>query len=175
LAWIYIIDSVINCAYTTAFAVEWYLASTAAAEADEIAGGSSMQQDMGVGERDAVPNSHRHVVRAIPQDTALSLILIAAFTLVRIYLSLVVAAYARQVLQRHIEQQLEQDNPRVKGVDGPFVAGSRDGEGWRGKLGRSMLSIGGDYWLDRRDQEEWARMMNERFRKTSQSTGTADV
>lgn len=75
LAWLYIVDTAANSAYTTTFAVQWYLTS----------GGNP--------EGDAAEQA---------TDTAASMVLIVALSLFRVYLMLVVMSFTRQVLQRHM-------------------------------------------------------------------------
>lgn len=75
LAWLYIVDTAVNSAYTATFAVQWYLES----------GGNP--------EGDAAEQA---------TDTAASMVLIVALSLFRVYLMLVVMSFTRQVLQRHI-------------------------------------------------------------------------
>lgn len=74
LAWLYIIDTAANAAYTATFAAQWYLRS----------GGNP--------EGDAAEQT---------TDTAASMVLIVAFTLFRVYLVFVVMSFTRQALQRH--------------------------------------------------------------------------
>lgn len=125
LAWLYIVDTAANAAYTVTFAVQWYLKS----------GGNP--------EGDAAEQA---------TDTAASMVLIAAFTLFRVYLMLVIMSFTRQVLQRHMAGLAGDKGAVVL----PFTAGSPDSEGWKGKLGRAMLFVGQDYWVGVREDEEWA-------------------
>lgn len=176
LAWIYILDTVINCICTTFFAVQWYLASTA--ESDGQPDAADMPENAGM-ETAAMLKRVGHVARVpsatMPHDTAFSIVLITAVTLIRVYFSLVVASYAHEVLLRYVDRQVENDRPRAKDVNGPFAIGTDDGEGWRGWLGRAMLSVGRRYWLGYKDQEDWARSVNERLRKSSQSPAGGQV
>lgn len=75
LAWLYIVDTAANSAYTTTFASKWYMKS----------GGNP--------EGDAAEQA---------TDTAASMVLIVALSLFRVYLMLVVMSFTRQVLQRHM-------------------------------------------------------------------------
>ena len=125
LAWLYIVDTAANSAYTASFAVQWYLKS----------GGNP--------EGDAAEQA---------TDTAASMVLIAAFTLFRVYLMLVVMSFTRQVMQRHTAGLASDKGAEVL----PFSPGSPDSEGWKGKLGRAMLFVGQDYWIGVREDEEWA-------------------
>ncbi|KAL1869933.1 hypothetical protein Daus18300_005394 [Diaporthe australafricana] len=125
LAWLYIIDTAANAAYTATFAAQWYLRS----------GGNP--------EGDAAEQT---------TDTAASMVLIVAFTLFRVYLMFVVMSFTRQALQRHAAGLSGDKGAAVL----PFTAGSPEGEGWKGKLGRVMLFVGQDYWIGAREDEEWA-------------------
>lgn len=123
LAWLYIVDTAANSAYTATFAVRWYLKS----------GGNP--------EGDAAEQA---------TDTAASMVLISAFTLIRVYLMLVIMSFTRQVLQRHMAGLAGDKGASVL----PFTPGTPDSEGWKGKLGRAMLFVGQDYWVGVREDEE---------------------
>lgn len=174
LAWLYILDTLINCACTTFFAVQWYFSSMTEAS------GAPLQHINGTLPIDAAASStslNQWIRRsahgddvAMPHDTAFSFVLITMFTVVRVYFSLVVAAHAQQVLVRHHDRQTDSDRPQAKESGGPFAVGTDEGEGWRGKLGRAFLSLGRSYWLDHKDQEDWARLMGDRFRTSSPSS-----
>lgn len=125
LAWLYIVDTAANAAYTATFAVRWYLKS----------GGNP--------EGDAAEQT---------TDTAASMVLIAAFTLFRVYLMFVVMSFTRQVLQRHVAGLAGDKGAAVL----PFTPGSPGSEGWKGQLGRAMVFVGQDYWVGVREDEEWA-------------------
>ncbi|KAI8213170.1 Inositol phoshorylceramide synthase regulatory subunit kei1 [Colletotrichum sp. SAR 10_77] len=166
LAWLYIIDTILNIAYTTFFAVGWYLHSTAldkhpgsagvpaAAEIAEeaLANGAPVVPD--------VPKTTKHIG---PQESWMSLGLIITVTLLRVYFAVVVMSFAQSVLQRFTEMGWEEEG-RKKGPDGPFSPGEPDGEGYRGRIGRVMLALGRSYWLDEKAQEEWASAMSSKFR-----------
>lgn len=77
LAWLYIVDTAVNTAYTATFAVQWYLNS-----------GGNPQGD---------PAEQA-------TDTAASMVLIVGLSLFRVYLMFVVMSFTRQVLQRHMEE-----------------------------------------------------------------------
>ncbi|GKT85626.1 ras small monomeric GTPase Rab6 [Colletotrichum tofieldiae] len=150
LAWLYIIDTILNAAYTTFFARR----HPAGAEIAEIAlaNGAPVVPD--------VPKTTKHIG---PQESWMSLGLICSVTLVRIYFALVVMAFAQQVLQRYAEMGWEEEG-RKKGPDGPFSQGEPGGEGSRGRLGRVMLALGRGYWMRERPQEEWASAVSAKFR-----------
>lgn len=125
LSWVYITDTALNTAYTAYFAVEWFLAS------EGNPAGDAVEQ---------------------ATDTAASMVLITVFTLVRLYLMLVVMSFTRQVMLAHVAS-LEGD----KGVStGPFAVGTPEGDGWRGRLGRAMVFVGEEYWIGGRDDGGWA-------------------
>lgn len=128
LAWLYVFDTALNAAYTVLFAVEWFAASGA--------GGNP--------EGDAVE---------LATDTGASMVLIAALTLVRGYLMLVVMSFARQVM-RSYAAGLQGDGEGKGRAVRPFAVGSPEGEGWRGKLGRAMVYVGEEYWVGARDEDE---------------------
>ncbi|KAL2761104.1 hypothetical protein ACRALDRAFT_1078448 [Sodiomyces alcalophilus JCM 7366] len=162
LAWLYIIDTVLNGAYTAAFAVEWFANSSALTREPEE-------------ESANVPASTtKHIG---PEESWTSLALVVVFTVVRVYLALVVMAFAQQVLgrRRYGAEGWGPDSEEVGGSssssdnskDGLFVKGTPDGEGWRGALGRGMLATGRGYWLDERAQEEWAKSMSSKFRSAA--------
>lgn len=125
LAWLYIFDTALNAAYTAFFAVEWYLAAEGNPAGDAV---------------------------ELATDTATSMVLIVALTLVRVYLMLVVMSFTRQVLGRYVSGLAEDKG----GVGTPFALGTPDGEGWKGKLGRAMVYVGQEYWIGGKDDEEWA-------------------
>ncbi|KUI55126.1 Inositol phoshorylceramide synthase regulatory subunit kei1 [Cytospora mali] len=125
LAWLYVFDTATNAAYTAAFAAEWYLKS----------GGNP--------EGDAAEQA---------TDTAASMVLIVAFTLIRVYLMFVVMSFTRQVMHQYTLGMAVDKGEAVQ----PFAVGSPEGEGWKGKLGRAMVFVGQDYWIGGREDEEWA-------------------
>ncbi|KAK7748937.1 hypothetical protein SLS53_000962 [Cytospora paraplurivora] len=126
LAWLYIFDTVVNAAYTAAFAAEWYLKSGGNPEGD------SAEQ---------------------ATDTAASMILIVAFTLVRVYLMFVVMSFTRQVLHRYTAGLAIGDKATAAQ---PFAVDTPEGDAWKGKLGRAMVHVGQDYWVGGKETDEWA-------------------
>ncbi|KAH0439962.1 hypothetical protein CcaCcLH18_02679 [Colletotrichum camelliae] len=166
LAWLYIIDTILNIAYTTFFAVGWYLHSTAL---DKHPGSAGVPAAAGIAEEALangapvvpdVPKTTKHIG---PQESWMSLGLIITVTLMRVYFAVVVMSFAQTVLQRFTEMGWEEEG-RKKGPDGPFSPGEPDGEGYRGRIGRVMLALGRSYWLDEKAQEEWASAMSSKFR-----------
>jgi hypothetical protein len=89
-------------------------------------------------------------------SSAMSLFVITSFWLLRFYAVFVVLAYARAVLRHHVQVSSVNDfeniyNKANRGdqAPDPFAQGSPAGNGWKGKIGRLMVSIGRDYWLGR--------------------------
>jgi inositol phosphorylceramide synthase regulatory subunit len=149
-AWLYIIDTVVNTAYTTLFAVSWFLAL-------EKVGPKQSEPT----ETDEPPMGG--FLGAV--DTTTSMTLIVLFTLIRIYFMLVVMAYTRSVLLQYREggQQISDDDSQS--IENPFEKGMPLGDGFQGKAGRILVSVGETYWLPSlAERDEWTRSMNSRFR-----------
>jgi hypothetical protein len=95
-----------------------------------------------------------------------SLMVVVVLTLIRVYFILVAMAYARQVLRQHLSST--KSVPHMAGsadeLENPFDNGSRESEGWRGKVGRIMVSIGKGYWLGGQVDDDWAKGLDGRFR-----------
>lgn len=156
LAWIYIIDTAINMAYTATFGLDWYFANQST---DSLQMQATNLPDLVV---EGVQGLHREAAihgKVIPQETATSMLLITASMLIRVYFSFVVMAYAKQVLQKYMQLMIL-EGPGVDEHDGPFAEDLPDGEGRKGRLGRLMVSCGRGYWLDQRDTDDWARTMD---------------
>lgn len=125
LAWLYVFDTAANAAYTAAFAAEWFL------KAGGNPDGDSAEQ---------------------ATDTAASIVLIVAFTLVRVYLMFVIMSFTRQVMHQYTLGLGGQKGEAMP----PFAVDSAEGEGWKGKLGRAMVYVGQEYWIGGKEDEEWA-------------------
>jgi hypothetical protein len=89
-------------------------------------------------------------------SSAMSLFVITSFWLLRFYAVFVVLAYARVVLRHHVQVSSVNDFENIYNkasrwdqAPDPFSKGSPAGNGWKGKVGRLMVSIGRDYWLGR--------------------------
>lgn len=165
LAWVYILDACINAAYTAAFGLDWYFHSTATDSDTRPAGLSNtvMQSIEGLKKESAIHG------KVVPQETAMSMIFIVAVTLIRVYFSFVVMAYARQSLQKYMQLMI-MEGPGVDDYDGPFALDLPDGEGRRGRLGRLMVSLGRSYWLGHLEDNGWSgnSNINNRQRKVSE-------
>lgn len=95
------------------------------------------------------------------------MVLIVGLTLIRVYFSVVVMAFARQALQKYMQLMIL-EGPGVDEHEGPFAADLPDGEGRKGRLGRLMVSFGRGYWLDIVGSEDWERIGHNK----SQASGT---
>ncbi|KAK4189262.1 Inositolphosphorylceramide synthase subunit Kei1-domain-containing protein [Podospora australis] len=186
LAFVYAVDTLISAAYTVAFATSWYLhlkeIQTAALTGNDGVSLTRRQDadeefemivdtefvdaaQLGAGQMDTVQQDSI--------DTAFSMVLIVGFTLIRTYFALVVLAYARTALLRFVDERIpegdQQDGDDKEDIcaPNPFEEGNPLSEGWQGKVGRFMLSVGTGYWLGGRKQdEEWARHVQSKFRSS---------
>lgn len=190
LAWLYLLDTAVNTAYTTTFAVAWYMAgfhSPKGTGGPEIAPPAPTATGMasgnvtaavavgGVGNAtDASNNGGDDGRAAQARETAVSMVLIIALTLVRVYFAAVVAAHARAVLLRYVEGRAEEDEDGSKGgrATNPFARGMAGGEGLKGRLGRAMVAVGSGYWLGVRPDEQWARDVGNKFRSSGRGHGS---
>ncbi|KAK0388777.1 hypothetical protein NLU13_5020 [Sarocladium strictum] len=144
LAWLYILDTFINSAYTAAFGLDWYFRTAAASVGEDETPKSGLQ---GLKQETAIHG------KVVPQETAASMVVIIGLTLVRIYFALVVMSFAQQTLQKHMQIMIL-EGPGVDAQEGPFAADLPDGEGRKGRLGRLMVSYGRGYWLEQREHTE---------------------
>lgn len=160
LAWVYAVDTVVSAAYTTAFATSWYFAAN-----------HDPKGPAGAGEGDASASPSDGDMKtkagAGVQETAASMVLVIMFTLIRVYFSLVIMAYARMVLLRFVDERMGESEEVSDTSPDPFAEGAPLGEGWRGKLGRALVSVGRGYWLGgKKEDEEWAQQVHSKFRST---------
>jgi hypothetical protein len=212
LAWFYLLDSVINTAFTAAFAVTWFLAISADAAnkpipnapgsgtigdtagftdpkynvskveavATPVAGVVAGQEAVAVGAAAtaaaAVVGSPSLAHGVGIEESIPSIMMVVFFTLIRVYFIIVVMAYARQVLRAHLQASssklhLHTDSTAESKADNPFVVGTPEGEGWRGKLGRMMVKVGENYWLAGSPDDEWVKGLDGRFNNKKISSG----
>ncbi|KIV94033.1 hypothetical protein PV10_05191 [Exophiala mesophila] len=216
LAWFYVLDSIINAAFTAAFAVSWFLvlAQHNAGQAEKSGPGAGTIDDT-AGFTDPKLNVSRVEVIATPQpgltggqdavaaavsasapagtssktgtsgvkgavlssESMNSIGVIIALWTIRAYFCLIMLAFARMVLRQYMA------NSAVKGsatnyasastnsslAENPFSESKPDGEGWKGKAGRFMVSIGRSYWLGSDEDDSW--MYGMKFRKSGEESG----
>lgn len=151
LAWLYIADTIINTFDTLVFGLEWYFASGASEDAEYI-------PDMVAQGIESLRKESEQHGAAVPHETASSMVMIAALTLVRVYFGIVVMSFAREVVQRQIQiLVVEGRSDVVDDHDGPFGRELPAGDGRRGHLGRLMVSVGRGYWLEQPHADDWVQ------------------
>lgn len=211
LAWLYLVDTIVNTAFTAAFAVTWLIAVSADTTHTEtpgsVAGSGAIDAAAGMVNRrynmdDADVTSNQmtpaeDVVAAVTsaattaaagspslgdavgiEETIPSILLVVLITLVRVYFILVVMAFARQVLRQHMyststaqKTQFRTDGTVDVPASNPFAVGRSAGQGWKGKLGRLMVSIGEGYWLGGQADDEWVKGLDGRFKSRRAPSG----
>jgi inositol phosphorylceramide synthase regulatory subunit len=183
-AHLYALDSVVNAFFTVAFAVDWFVVLSADDAAARVpgagmlhdAGRVSAPAHNGTGaEALAAPKAATAAAAAASAgvaaatgstlaglvfdgSNAMSVFLVCAFWLLRMYAVFVVFAHARQVLRRTVQQNAMAGfvggNPFAKGgstdlAENPFAEGNPAGAGYMGAAGRLMVRFGRGYWLGR--------------------------
>jgi hypothetical protein len=112
----------------------------------------------------------------------MSISLIAGFWALRVYFVFVMLAFARQCLRQHIAtnassgawyDEATQTAPSGHLAENPFAEGKEQGIGWKGKLGRIMLSGAPRYWLGAEEGEEWMRGLGGKFSRKNISLEAA--
>ena len=207
LAWLYLLDTIINTAFTAAFAVTWFLAVSAndsnqgvpsaapgAGMIDDTAGFTSPEYNVSnvhiiatggqgavafatSGAKAGATGSPRlgHGVQI--EESIPSIMVVVFLTMIRVYFILVVMAYARQVLRQHIystsssKLHLHTDGAADAPAENPFAAGTPQGAGWKGKLGRIMVKVGESYWLGGVADDSWVKGMDGRFKTSKTPSG----
>ncbi|KAK2879949.1 hypothetical protein FQN49_000708 [Arthroderma sp. PD_2] len=200
LAWFYLIDSVINAAYTAGFAVTWFQMISEPVAASSSPGGSTMASSAGftgrerryevspvsVGFDESAPLAHGVSKKTsaledgmLQPESLPSLAVICILWMVRLYFVLIMMAFARQCLKLHAFHRKNQpaesrhgsishtrNSSTVSNLDfepNPFTEDSPDGQGWKGKLGRAMVTVGRGYWFDKNEDDGWMFGLNRRF------------
>ncbi|KZM23904.1 uncharacterized protein EKO05_0009292 [Ascochyta rabiei] len=107
----------------------------------------------------------------------MSISLISAFWALRVYFVFVMLAFARQCLRQHLAAHAasagwySSNSMQTTATDlaeNPFLEGRAQGAGWKGKLGRAMLSGAPKYWLGADAEGEWQHAVGGKFRKNTQ-------
>jgi inositol phosphorylceramide synthase regulatory subunit len=199
LAWFYVLDSLVNAVYTAAFAVTWFLvlaqhnagklpANTSTAgfnesQVDTVDSAIPSDQDTTAVDTPAstTAGADGTLSTAVLTNESLNSIgfIIALWTL-RLYFCLIMLAYARLVLRQHIVASTRSPANSTTDytaastsstlVSNPFDANKPAGQGWRGKLGRAMLSVVPSYWLgpaDNDDDAAWISATGAKFRRSA--------
>ncbi|KAF2873398.1 Inositolphosphorylceramide synthase subunit Kei1-domain-containing protein [Massariosphaeria phaeospora] len=108
----------------------------------------------------------------------MSITLIAGFWALRVYFVFIMLAFARQCLRQHIASNASTaawynsntTEPNAQNLaENPFEEDKEEGHGWKGKVGRIMLSGAPQYWLGADEDGEWMRGVGGKFRKTLNS------
>ncbi|KAL9120856.1 MAG: hypothetical protein Q9187_002594, partial [Circinaria calcarea] len=200
LAWVFVIDGIINAGYTAVFATTWFLVISQATGSgsgklglggetvNETAGFTSPKYNVShvevvaapaeglTGGQDAVAVGAGAAAAAfgtsattegislgpgfVQPESISSLVVILALWAVRIYLTFIVLSYARFILRQHTASVTRTYNLRASNADStyienPFASHLPAGFGWRGKLGRVLVSVGTGYWLGKEDDDAW--------------------
>jgi inositol phosphorylceramide synthase regulatory subunit len=200
LAWFYVLDSIINAAYTAVFAMTWFLVlmqhnagqspkkGPGAGMIDDTSGFTSPQHN--VSSVDAVPGATGQdaVAGSEPAGTAAgadgngslqqavlstesmnSIGIIIALWTIRAYFCIIMLGWARMVIRQHIANAGSKStsystaSTNSNFAENPFDTSKSEGQGWKGKVGRFLISIGRTYWLGKDEDDSW--MYNMRFRK----------
>ncbi|KAJ5690472.1 hypothetical protein N7462_004864 [Penicillium macrosclerotiorum] len=202
LAWLYLLDSLINAAYTAAFGVTWFLVVSQHYDNGKAAGpgGDTIAQTAGFTnpKYDAAyveiqntkegnnfiahpPRSADPLSNAVYQPESFqSIVFISLLWAMRVYFVLVMLAFARQTLRlwvaipRHTQLPTHSRNVSVASVADidrePFSPYSPDGQGWKGKVGRIMVTVGHSYWLGEEEDGNWLSGIGQKFRNRSNNT-----
>ena len=187
LATFYILDSIVNAAYTAIFGITWFLVisqhhSDANGNKAPGAGGETIGDtagftspafnvshvDVAVGPDQGVPGEKNEAVTSgslgspaitvaspslghgvLQPESISSIVAICALWTIRLYFVLIIMSYARLVLRRYVASTSRTGTGgRASGlIEDPFTIHSPEGRGWRGSLGRTMISMGRGYWL----------------------------
>lgn len=195
LAWLYVLDSAINAAYTAAFGVTWFLVIAQHTDSDNTKasgpGSDTMGQTAGFtgSEYDTTQSAARgersadQLGNAVTQPESFeSILFICALWSIRLYFVFVMLAFARHTLRLYIAMPRHTQLPThsrntsaasmasVADIDRePFSPYSPDGQGWQGKLGRLMIGVGRNYWLGDEDDGTWVNMSH-RFHTRGEPT-----
>ncbi|KAE8354173.1 Inositolphosphorylceramide synthase subunit Kei1-domain-containing protein [Aspergillus coremiiformis] len=189
LAWLYLFDSVINAAYTAAFGVTWFLVVSQNYDRSNISGlgretmaqtaGFTNPQSDSPSQGGHESRSPDHLGNAVTQPESFqSIVFICSLWIIRAYFVFVMLAFARQSLRlyiavpRHTQLPTHSRNTSIASVASmadidkePFSPFTPDGQGWQGKLGRAMISVGRNYWLGEDEEDgNWMDTIGRRFR-----------
>jgi hypothetical protein len=119
-------------------------------------------------------------------ESAQSIFFICMLWAMRFYFVFVMLAFARQTLRlyvalpRHTSLPTHSRNTSMASMGSvgsvadidrePFSPYSPDGQGWKGKLGRAMISIGRSYWMGEDDDGIWMVNIGRKFQNRNENT-----
>ncbi|KAH6614163.1 Inositolphosphorylceramide synthase subunit Kei1-domain-containing protein [Boeremia exigua] len=128
--------------------------------------------------QDGAPGVGVGLGNAVFQSSSImSISLIASFWALRVYFVFVMLAFARKSLRQHIAANAasagwyssnDMQTTATDLAENPFAEGKEQGDGWRGKLGRVMLSGAPKYWLGADGEHEWQHSVGGKFKKNTQ-------
>lgn len=107
-----------------------------------------------------------------------SLGVIISLWTIRLYFCFIMLAWARFTLRQHIavsglkSSSYTTASPSSNLAEDPFAESKPEGQGWRGKLGRIMVSIGRTYWLGSDEDDSWMTSMGHKFRRSEEGGNT---
>lgn len=169
LAWLYVLDSVVNSIYTTLFGTGWFLVLArnlghdvpahlpmGEGTIDDTAGFTSPEHNAtrveviaepGPGVLDgqtavAYGSQYGSLGAAVFQSGSMaSLTVIGLLWIARVYFCLIVMSYARTMVRQYIANTSTgyAASDDPTLAENPFRVGREEGAGWKGKLGRFML------------------------------------
>ncbi|KAF8463527.1 Inositolphosphorylceramide synthase subunit Kei1-domain-containing protein [Kalaharituber pfeilii] len=168
-AWVYVVDSVVNAAFTGLFGVGWFLTGPGAVHVPASGSGSLFRGNAtvpaGASEDEQVPvgtvggeDGAAPAAGILPAESLASITIIVVLWLVRVYFCLIVLSFARKVVRG-------EDTTSTSSLLSPSSSSSRyapfrpyhpsgisnisliDAEpGWKGKLGRALVGVNRPYW-----------------------------
>lgn len=125
--------------------------------------------------------SMRHAV--LQPESMNSIGIIISLWTIRLYFCVIMLAYARFVLRQHIavsgaktsSTSYTTASPSSNLAENPFSESRPEGQGWQGKLGRVMVSIGRRYWLGSDESDAWMSGMGRKFRRSEDTPAKAEA
>ena len=184
LAWVYVLDSVINSVYTTLFGTSWFIVLAKSlgqtvpiqngmgeGTIDETSGFTSPEHNVtkvevvaepGPGVLDgqtavAYGSDYGQLGAAVFQSGSVaSLTVIGLLWIARIYFCLVVMSYSRSMVRQYIANTSSSysNSEDPTLAENPFRAGREEGVGLKGKMGRFMLRFPTKRYWLGRDESE---------------------
>ena len=144
------------------------IASPAAGLNDAVAVGTPASAPAGATGNGSIRNA------ILAPESMNSLGVIISLWTIRLYFCLIMLAYARFVLRKHIaissskisSTSYTTASPSANLAENPFSESKPEGRGWKGKLGRAMVAIGRTYWLGHDEYDSWMSGMGRKFRRS---------
>ncbi|KAF1817477.1 DUF1753-domain-containing protein [Eremomyces bilateralis CBS 781.70] len=212
-AYFYALDALVNMLFTVAFAFAWFFV-VAQHDSKPVPGAQGVEQNAGftapelnvsrveilatpkpgltpgqeavaVGAPDGQPTGDASLGTVLLHSSSIfSIMIVAILWSLRIYSILVVMAYARMVVRKHVARSGENTFDIASGsgtaeiAEDPFRAGRPEGEGWKGRMGRAFVGVNRSYWLGKEetDDEEarWMEPFSTRFKRSDDHIGVKE-